>query len=54
MRDDERYQKVMTAYKIARRDPKKFKEAQRLLDEASKLEDGGNVSPEVIQGMAYI
>lgn len=54
MKDDERYQKVMGAYKVARRDPKKRKEAQRLLAEAFRLEREGEVSPEVVEGMAYL
>lgn len=54
MKDDERYQKVMSAYKIARRDPKKKDEAKKLLDEAFRLEEKGEVSPEVVEGMAYL
>jgi hypothetical protein len=54
MKDDEKYQRVMTAYKIARRDPKKRDEAKKLLDEAFRLEREGEVSPEVIEGMAYV
>lgn len=54
MKDDERYQKVMTAYKVARRDPKKQREAQKLLAEAFRLENEGEVSPEVVEGMAYV
>lgn len=54
MKDDEKYQKVMGAYKIARRDPKKREQARKLLDEAFRLEKEGEVSPEVIEGMAYL
>lgn len=54
MKDDARYQQVMGAYKIARRDPNKREQAQKLLDEAFRLEEKGEVSPEVIEGMAYI
>jgi hypothetical protein len=54
MKDDERYQKVMSAYKVARRDPKKRNEAQKLLAEAFRLEKEGEVSPEVVEGMAYL
>lgn len=54
MKDDERYQKVMSAYKIARRDPNKKEEARKLLDEAFRLEEKGEVSPEVVEGMAYL
>lgn len=54
MKDDEQYQRVMTAYKIARRDPKKMREARKLLAEANRLERDGEVSPEVVEGMAYI
>lgn len=54
MKDDEKYQRVMGAYKLARRDPKKRKEAQQLLAEAFRLEREGEVSPEVVEGMAYL
>lgn len=54
MKDDARYQEVMSAYKIARRDPDKIEKAQKLLQEAFRLEREGKVSPEVIEGMRYI
>lgn len=54
MKDDERYQRVMTAYKIVRQDPQRREEARILLNEANRLEDEGEVSPEVVEGMAYI
>ena len=54
MKDDEKYQKVMGAYKMARRDPRKREEADKLLKEAFRLEREGEVSPEVVEGMAYI
>jgi hypothetical protein len=54
MKDDDAYQRVMTAYKRARRDPSQREEARRLLAEAFRLEKEGEVSPEVIEGMAYV
>lgn len=54
MKDDEKYQRVMGAYKIARRDPKNRDKAQKLLQEAQRLAKGGTVSPEVIEGMRYV
>lgn len=54
MKDDEQYQRVMGAYKMARRDPKKREKAQKLLEEAFRLEREGEVSPEVVEGMAYL
>jgi hypothetical protein len=53
-KDDARYQKVMSAYKIARRNPKKLEQAQKLLAEAMRLDKEGNVSPELVEGMRYI
>lgn len=54
MKDDEKYQKVMGAYKLARRDPKLRDKAQKLLQEAFRLAKEGGVSPEVIEGMRYV
>lgn len=54
MKDDERYQEVMSAYKVARRNPKMQKQAERLLAEAFRLEDEGEVSQDVIMGMKYL
>ena len=54
MKDDEEYQRLMVAYKKARRDPNNREEAQAFLAEAFRLEREGEVSPEVIEGMAYV
>lgn len=54
MKDDEKYQRVMGAYKIARRDPKNREKAQKLLEEAFRIAKKGEVSPEVIEGMRYV
>ena len=54
MKDDEKYQRLMSAYKVARRNPNKIKEASKLLNEAWRLEKEGEVSKEVIEGMRYV
>lgn len=54
MKDDEKYQKLMSAYKVMRRDPRKQREAQKLLQAAFALEKKGQVSPDVVLGMAYV
>jgi formiminotetrahydrofolate cyclodeaminase len=54
MKDDEQYQKVMGAYKVARRNPKYRAKAQKLLKEAMRLAKEGEVSPQVIEGMRYV
>jgi hypothetical protein len=54
MKDDEQYQRVMGAYKLARRNPKLQVKAQSLLKEALRLAKEGEVSPEVIEGMRYV
>lgn len=54
MKNDERYQKIMSAYKVARRDPKRQEQAERLLQEAWDMEDKGEVSEDVIMGMKYL
>lgn len=53
-KDDARYQRVMSAYKVARRDPKKLEQAQKLLAEAMRLDEKGEVSPELVEGMRYV
>jgi hypothetical protein len=54
MKDDARYQKVMSAYKVARLDPSKLEQAQKLLAEAMRLDKKGDVSPELVEGMRYV
>lgn len=54
MKDDEKYQRLMSAYKVARRNPNKIKEASKLLNEAWRLEKEGEVSKDVIEGMRYV
>lgn len=54
MKDDEKYQEVMGAYKMARRNPKMQDKARKLLELANRLEREGEVSPEVVEGMAYL
>lgn len=51
---EKRYQELVNAYQIARRDPKKQKEAQRLLEITDKMEDTGDISRDVIMGMKYL
>jgi len=51
---DKKYQKLMGAYKVARRDPAHLEKAQTLLKAAQELRKLGEVSPEVIEGMRYL
>lgn len=51
---DKKYQKLMGAYKVARRDPAHLEKAQTLLKAAQELRSLGEVSPEVIEGMRYL
>ena len=51
---DKKYQKLMGAYKVARRNPADLKKAQTLLKAAQELRNLGEVSPEVIEGMRYL
>lgn len=51
---DKKYQKLMGAYKVARRDPVDLGKAQTLLKAAQELKSSGKVSPEVIEGMRYL
>ena len=54
MTPDEKYQKLMAAYKDVRRDPDKQQEAQRLLKAAMTVSSKGGVSDDVKIGMAYL
>lgn len=48
------YQKIMGAYKVARRDPSDLQKAQTLLRAAQELRKSGKVSADVIEGCRYI
>jgi len=51
-KDDEKYQQLMSLYKQHRVDM--GQRANRFLDEALKLREEGDVSEEVVKGMAYL
>lgn len=51
---DKKYQSLMGAYKVARRDPADLEKAQTLLRAAQKLRSSGQISPEVIEGVRYL
>lgn len=50
---EKRYQEIVNAYQIARRDPKKQKEAAKLLAITDKMEASGEISEDAIMGMKY-
>ena len=50
--DDKKYMELMSLYKQHRVDM--GQRANRFLDEALKLREEGNVSEEVVKGMAYL
>ena len=54
MTDDEKYQKLMAAYKDIRRDPNKQEESMRLLKAAFAVKAKGGVDPDIALGMAYL
>lgn len=54
MTDDAKYESLMNDYKVKRRDPKTFEEANKLLDEAMTLKKSGKVSRRAILAAQYL
>lgn len=54
MNDDAKYENLMDDYKVKRRDPKKFQEANKILDEAMALKKSGRVSRRAIIAAQYL
>ena len=50
--DDKKYMELISLYKQHR--IKMGQKAMKFLDEAIKLREGGNVSDDVVKGMAYL
>jgi len=54
MNDDAKYESLMNDYKVKRRDPDKFQEANKILDEAMALKKSGKVSRRAILAAQYL
>lgn len=54
MNEDAKYESLMNDYKVKRRDPEKFEEANKLLDEAMALKKSGKVSRRAIIAAQYL
>lgn len=49
-----KYQKLVSAYQVARRDPKQKKRARELFEITQEMERSGEISEKVIMGMKYL
>lgn len=54
MNEDAKYESLMNDYKVKRRDPEKFEEANKLLDEAMALKKSGKVSRRAAIAAQYL
>lgn len=48
------YQKLVSDYQVARRDPKQKKRARELFEVTQEMERSGAISDRVIMGMKYL
>lgn len=49
-----KYQKLVSAYQVARRDPAQKEKARKLFEITQEMERSGDISEKVIMGMKYL